>query len=73
MTDILIRNVPDHLVVEMDARAKHLGLSRAEHLRRVLNREFTKRPGKTTVADFERVAELCADILDPEVMAKAWS
>ena len=73
MADILIRGVPDDLVVEIDAKAKRLGLSRAEHLRRVLASEHTRAEGKTTVADFERVAELCADLADPEVMARAWS
>lgn len=73
MADILIRGVPDNLVVEIDAKAKRLGLSRAEHLRRVLTREHARREGKTTVADLERAAERCADLADPEVMAKAWS
>ena len=73
MADILIRGVPDNLVVEIDAKAKRLGLSRAEHLRRVLAREHARSEGKTTVADLERAAERCADLADPEVMAKAWS
>lgn len=73
MADILIRGIPDDLVVEIDAKAERLGLSRAEHLRQVLAREHTRAEGKTTVADFERFAETFADLKDPEVMAKAWS
>lgn len=73
MVDVLIRGVPDDLVVEIDAKAQRLGLSRAEYLRRLLARERTGGTGRATVADFERVAELCADLADPEVMAKAWS
>ena len=73
MADILIRGVPDDLVVEIDARAERLGLSRAEHLRRVLANEHTRAEGKTTVEDLRRFAERCADLKDPEIMAKAWS
>lgn len=73
MADILIRGVPDDLVVEIDAKAASAGLSRAEYLRRVLARERTRGTGKVTMADLERSAERCADLLDPEVMAKAWS
>lgn len=73
MADILIRGVPDDLVVEINAKALSAGLSRAEYLRRVLARECARRPGRTTVADLERFAERCADLADPVVMAKAWS
>ncbi len=73
MADILIRGVPDDLVVEIDAKAASAGLSRAEYLRRVLARERTRGTGKVTMADLERFAERCADLADPEIMAKAWS
>lgn len=73
MADILIRGIPDDLVVEIDAKAERLGLSRAEHLRRVLAREHTRAEGKTTVEDLKRFAEAFADLKDPEIMAKAWS
>ena len=73
MADILIRGVPDDLVVEIDAKAARAGLSRAEFLRRVLARERTRGTGKVTIEDLQRAAERCADLDDPEVMAKAWS
>ena len=73
MADILIRGVPDDLVVEIDAKAASAGLSRAEYLRRVLARERTRGAGKVTMADLERFAERCADLADPKIMAKAWS
>lgn len=73
MADILIRGIPDDLVVEIDAKAQRLGLSRVEYLRRVLARERTPGKGKVTMADLERAAERCADLIDPEVMAEAWS
>jgi hypothetical protein len=34
MTDILIRDVPDDVIVAVDARAGRLGLSRSEYVRR---------------------------------------
>lgn len=39
MTDILIRDVPEELVVEIDIKAAKAGISRTEYLRRVLVRE----------------------------------
>lgn len=39
MSDVLIRDVTDHVITAVDARARRLGLSRSEYLRRVLGRE----------------------------------
>jgi plasmid stability protein len=39
MTDLLIREVPDDVLTAIDVRAKRLGLSRSEYLRRALARE----------------------------------
>ena len=39
MTDILIRDIPDEVLAAIDARAKRVGLSRTEYLRRTLERE----------------------------------
>ena len=38
MTDILIRDVPDEVLSAIDAKAKRVGLSRSEYLRRTLDR-----------------------------------
>lgn len=73
MTDILIRDVPDEVLAAIDAKAKKVGLSRTEYLRRALERERTTHPGPVGVDQFERVAALAADLGDPTVMAGAWS
>ncbi len=71
MTDILIRNVPDEVIAAVDANAKQAELSRAEYLRRLLEREDSRAP-EVTVEDFRRLAETCADARDPEFIASAW-
>ena len=73
MTDILIRNVPDETLAAIDAKAKRVGLSRTEYLRRALEREHTHDTGATTVDHLRRAATLAADLDDPEVMSGAWS
>lgn len=72
MPDILIRDLPEHVVAAIDANARRLGLSRNEYLRRQLGTE--PRPhGAVTVADLKRSAEVFADLNDPDVMSGAWS
>lgn len=73
MTDILIRNIPDDVLAAIDARAKRVGLSRTEYLRRTLERERVGSTGPTTAADLARLATLASDLDDPEVMSNAWS
>jgi hypothetical protein len=70
--DVLIRDLPDHVVAAIDAKAQRLGLSRNEYLRRQLTSSVAS-PVKVTVEDLARSARTFADINDPEVMAKAWS
>lgn len=72
MPDILIRDLPDHVVAAIDANAQRLGLSRNEYLRRQLAAQA--RPhDPVTVADLQRSASVFADLNDPSVMAGAWS
>ncbi len=73
MTDILIRDVPAEVLAAIDAKAKRLGLSRSEYLRRTLDRERVEHAGPVTVEQLRRVASLGSDLADPEVMAGAWS
>lgn len=70
MADLLIRDVPDHVVAAIDANAKRLGLSRSEYLRRQI--AATAAVGPVTVDDLVRFSEAFSDLADPEVMAKAW-
>jgi len=72
LPDVLIRDLPEHVVVAIDANAQRLGLSRNEYLRRTLATEARPR-AKVTVADLRRSAEVFADVDDPDVMSGAWS
>lgn len=73
MTDILIRDVPDDVLAAIDAKAKRVGLSRTEYLRRALERERVPASGAMTVEHLQRVASLARDLDDREVMSGAWS
>ena len=73
MADILIRNVPEAVIEAIDAKAKKAGLSRSEFLRRTLDREGTTGRVPVAQADFQRFAQLAADLDDPAVMGDAWT
>jgi hypothetical protein len=73
MTDILIRDVPDDVLAAIDAKAKRVGLSRTEYLRRALEREGGSEAGPVTVGQLRRLAQLARDLDDPAVMSRAWS
>ena len=73
MTDVLVRGVPDDVLAAIDAKAKLVGLSRSEYLRRMLEAERTTVAGPVTVEHFRRVASLAVDLDDPDVMSSAWS
>jgi hypothetical protein len=73
MTDILIRDVPDEVLAAIDAKAKRVGLSRSEYLRRTLERERVADAGAVTVEHLRRAATLARDLDDPDVMSQAWS
>ena len=64
---MLIRDVPDDVLVAVDARAGRLGLSRSEYVRRRLAQDAA-----VTAADLVRFGELFADLADREVMDQAW-
>lgn len=72
MTDVLVRDVPDAVIVALDARASRLGLSRSEYLRRRLAQEATGSPQPMTADDLADFAETFADLGDPKVMNGAW-
>ncbi|MFI1912628.1 ribbon-helix-helix protein, CopG family [Nocardia sp. NPDC020380] len=71
MTDILIRDVPDAAIEEIDRRARDLGVSRSEFLRRWLSRDF-RSAVPVTMTDLDRLGRLARDLEDPDVMGKAW-
>lgn len=72
MTDILIRDVPSDVVVAVDARARDLGLSRTEYLKRQLFRVATHSSRAVTMDDLDWFANTFSDLDDPEIMARAW-
>lgn len=72
MTDVLVRDVPDHVVAALDARASQAGLSRSEYLRRRLAQEAMVSPEPVTVEHLTAFAEGFADLADAEVMRGAW-
>lgn len=73
MPNILIRDLSQAAVDRIDAAAANLGLSRNEYLRRKFE-EGTGPAGPRTVtaADWQRSAEVFADLADPAVMEAAW-
>lgn len=73
MTDILIRDVPDEILSAIDARARRVGLSRTEYLRRALEREHVRDAGGVTIEQLRRTASLARDLDDRDVMSGAWS
>ena len=73
MTDILIRDVPDDVLAAIDAKAKRVGLSRTQYLRRALERERSQASAPITVDQLARAATLAGDLDDPDVMSGAWS
>lgn len=74
MADILIRDVSDDVVAAIDAKAARVGLSRAEYLRRALERERTPAADAdaVTASHLQRFADLASDLGDPDVMSGAW-
>lgn len=72
MTDLLIRDVPEEVIAAIDAKARRVGVSRTEYLRRTLVRESTTTEGEVTVRDLARFAESFADLADDDIMRQAW-
>jgi ribbon-helix-helix CopG family protein len=72
MADLLIRDVDDDVLAAIDAKAKRLGLSRTEYLRRTLARERTATDRQVTVAHLARFADAFAGLADDDLMRRAW-
>lgn len=73
MPDILIRNFPAEDLDLLDERARRMGLSRSEFLRRQLRREARRTELTVTAADLAELAGLVPDLGDPSVLDDAWS
>src|SRR5262249_20520192 len=71
--NILIRDLSQEAVDRIDAAAASLGLSRNEYLRRKFEENLSPAVERTVTAeDWQRSAEVFADLADPTVMAAAW-
>jgi len=73
VADILIRDVPDDVLAAIDAKARRIGLSRTEYIRRALSRERMDAAPEVSVEHLVTFAERFADLADPQVMRQAWS
>jgi len=73
MTDLLIRDVSEETIASLDSMARKLGLSRAEYLRRLLTASARQESKRVTLEDLERSAKTFEDLLDEDVMRKAWN
>ena len=73
MPNILIRDLSQDAIHRIDAAAADLGLSRNEYLRRKFE-EGSRPTGEQAITDedWERSAEVFADLADSTVMAAAW-
>ena len=72
MGDLLIRNVPDYVVQDIDAKAMRLGISRVEYVRRRLAEDARAGAGSVSVADLAQFEDTFGDLADPDVMTAAW-
>ncbi len=73
MPDVLIRDLPDDVLAAIDAKARRVGLSRTEYIRRALSRERSDASADVSVNDLAVFAETFADLADADVMRQAWS
>ena len=72
MSDVLIRDVPEHVLAAIDARARRLGLSRTQYLRRKLVQDAAGSAASVTGDDLRAFAASFTDLADDDVMAAAW-
>ena len=72
MTDVLIRGVPDDVAGALDSKARLLGISRTEYLRRELARLAMSDAGSVTADALRDFAMTFADLGDTELMRRAW-
>lgn len=72
MADLLVRGVSESVLTQIDARAQALGLSRAEYVRRTLERDAQQSRVEVTLADFLQFSATFQDLKDDELMERAW-
>jgi plasmid stability protein len=72
VSDILIRNLPDDVLVALDGLAARLGLSRSEYIRRRLTQDAQAARVPVVTADLRTFGESFADLGNAELMSRAW-
>ena len=72
MPDVLIRDVPESVLVGVDAHAARLGLSRVEYIRRRLAADAASLSSPVSASDLRAFADRFADLDDPDVLGAAW-
>lgn len=72
MTDLLVRGVPDDVLAAINAKAKRLGLSRAEYVRRQLTQAARTTDAAVNASDLRQFTDTFADLGDPAIMDRAW-
>lgn len=72
MPDVLIRDIPESVLVEVDAHAARLGLSRVEYIRRRLAADAATSSAHVSTQDLRTFADRFADLADEAVMDAAW-
>lgn len=73
MADLLIRNLAPELVIALDAKARTLGISRVELVRRTITRDIAISSESVTEQHLVALTELLPDLGDAEIMRGAWS
>lgn len=73
MSDVLIRGLRKDVLSRIDEEAANRGMSRNEFLVTRLEQGFApKESVLASVADLERASHAVSDLLDDELMARAW-
>jgi hypothetical protein len=72
MADMLIRDVPDDVVAVLEARARRLGLSLSEYVRRRPAQDAAVADSPVSAGDLARFAESFSDLANSDVMSQAW-
>ena len=72
MTAVLIRDVPDDVVSTIEAKARRVGLSRAEYLRRLILHVASTAHEPVSVESLRQFAATFTGLGNPEVMREAW-
>jgi len=72
MPNLLIRDIPDDVIAAIDAKARLLGLSRSEYLRRQMTQAATAGETTVTAESLRQFSETFSDLGDDTIMRTAW-